>query len=142
MTRHVDLLAVLYQIWGALALVTGLALIVLGLGALAVVTSAQHAAYEGGLLAGLTAFTFFVFGTGAMLWGGAHLVTAKAARRRRHWARMGGVALAVLNLFFVPFGTALAIYAFWVLLNSESRRLFGAAGGARPGATEPVAPAT
>lgn len=124
MTRHIDLLAVLYQIWGALALVTGLAVLVLGAGALAVVTSAQHAAYEGGLLAGLTAFTFFVFGTGALLWGGAHLVTAKATRRRRHWARMGGLSLAVINLFFLPFGTALAIYAFWVLLRTESRQMF------------------
>ena len=126
MTRHVDLLAVLYQIWGALALVTGLAILLLGLGALAVVTSAQHAAYEGGLLAGLTAFTFFVFGIGALVWGGAHLVIAKAARRRRHWARLGGLSLAVLNLFFLPFGTALAIYAFWVLLNNDARRLFDA----------------
>jgi hypothetical protein len=129
MTRHVDLLAVLYQIWGALALVTGLAILVLGLGALAVVTSAQHAAYEGGLLAGLTAFTFFVFGTGALLWGGAHLVTAKATRRRRHWARLGGLSLAVLNLFFLPFGTALAIYAFWVLLSNEARSMFDTTGG-------------
>ena len=126
MIRHLDLLAVLYQIWGALALMTGLAIVVLGLGALAVVTSAQHAAYEGGLLAGLTAVTFFVFGFGALLWGGAHLVVAKATRRRRHWARMGGLSLAVINLFFLPFGTALAIYAFWVLLTAESRHLFDA----------------
>ena len=140
MTRHVDLLAVLYQIWGALALATGLAILVLGVGALAVVASAQRAAYEGGLLAGLTAFTFFVFGTGAMLWGGAHLVAAKATRRRRHWARMGGLSLAVINLFFLPFGTALAAYAFWVLLSGESRRLFATAGSARPGSMDPAAP--
>jgi hypothetical protein len=133
MTRHVDLLAVLYQIWGALALVTGLAIVVLGLGAMAVVRSAQHSAYEGGLLAGLTALTFFVFGTGALLWGGGHLVTAKAVRRRRPWARLAALSLAVLNLFFLPFGTALAIYAFWVMLNNESRRLFG-------GAAEPPNP--
>jgi hypothetical protein len=135
MTRHVDLLVVLYQIWGALALVTGLAILILSLGAVAVVTSAQHAAYEGGLLAGLTAFTFFVFGMGALLWGGAHLVTAKAARQRRHWSRMAALSLAVLNLFFLPFGTALAIYAFWVLLNHESQRLFAARPDASSGAT-------
>lgn len=129
MTRHVDLLAVLYQIWGALALVTGLAVLVLGLGAMAVVTSAQHAAYEGGLLAGLTAFTFFVFGIGALVWGGAHLITAKALRRRRHWARLCGLSLAVVNLFFLPFGTALAAYAFWVFLNNESRHMFDTKAG-------------
>jgi hypothetical protein len=25
----------------------------------------------------------------------------------------------------VPFGTALSVYAFWVLLNDEARRAFG-----------------
>jgi hypothetical protein len=127
MARHVDILVVLYRIWGYLALATGVAIVLLGLGALAVVTSAQRVAYEGGLLAGLTAVTFFVFGVGGVVWGGAHLFTAKAAKHRRHWARPVGLGLAVLNLFFLPFGTALAVYAFWVLLNNEARHLFEAA---------------
>jgi len=133
MIRHVDILVVLYRIWGYLALATGVAVVLLGLGALAVVTSAQRVAYEGGLLAGLTAVTFFVFGVGGVIWGGAHLLTAKAARRRRHWARPVALGLAVLNVFFLPFGTALAIYAFWVLLNHEARSLFD--GSASPGAS-------
>ena len=52
------------------------------------------------------------------------MLTGFAMRRRRYWARLAGLALAVLNLFFLPFGTALAIYAFWVLLSDQSRRLF------------------
>ena len=128
MVRHVDILIVLYRIWGYLALAAGVAIVLLGLGALAVVTSAQHAAYEGGLLAGLTAITFFVFGVGGVVWGGAHLLTAKAATLRRHWARPVGLGLAVLNVFFLPFGTALAIYAFWVLLSADARNLFDGAG--------------
>jgi len=36
------------------------------------------------------------------------------------------LALAVPNLFVLPFGTALAIYAFWVLLHNETRSLFEA----------------
>jgi len=35
-----------------------------------------------------------------------------------------GLALAVLNLFFRPVGTALAVYTFWELLSNESRRGF------------------
>ena len=31
--------------------------------------------------------------------------------------------LAVINLFVLPFGTALAIYTFWVLLHNEARAL-------------------
>jgi hypothetical protein len=30
----------------------------------------------------------------------------------------------VLNLFVLPFGTALGIYALWVLMNEQTRPLF------------------
>lgn len=42
----------------------------------------------------------------------------------RPWARILGLILAALNLFNVPFGTALALYAFWVLLKPETEVLF------------------
>lgn len=42
----------------------------------------------------------------------------------RPWARIAGIVLAVLNLLNIPFGTALGIYALWVLFNSETERLF------------------
>ena len=35
--------------------------------------------------------------------------------------RIATLWLAVLNLFVLPFGTALGIYAFWVLLHNETR---------------------
>jgi len=34
------------------------------------------------------------------------------------------LGLSVVNLFVLPFGTALAIYTFWVLLHDEVRALF------------------
>jgi len=34
------------------------------------------------------------------------------------------LVLAVFNLFVLPFGTALAVYTFWVLLHNETRALF------------------
>jgi hypothetical protein len=45
-------------------------------------------------------------------------------RRHKTWARLVGMGLAVLNLFVLPLGTALALYAFWVLLSEQTRRLF------------------
>ena len=39
--------------------------------------------------------------------------------------RFGALALAVPNLAVVPFGTALSVYAFWVLLNDDARAEFG-----------------
>ena len=38
--------------------------------------------------------------------------------------RLVTMGLAVPNLFVLPFGTALGIYALWVLLHNESRACF------------------
>jgi hypothetical protein len=133
MTRHIDLLAVFYQMWGALALVAGTAVLVLAIGALAIVSSTERAALGPDMAAGLTVGFFFVFAAGALAWGGIHLWTGYSLRAHKSWARLVGLALAVLNLFFLPVGTALAVYTFWVLLTNETRRLFepAATGGTR-----------
>jgi hypothetical protein len=124
MTRHVDLLAVFYLMWGALALVAGTAILMLALGALAIVTSATRAALGPDVAASLTVGLFFMFAAAALAWGGIHLWTGFSLRKHRAWARLTGLALAVLNLFFLPLGTALAVYTFWVLLSEPTRRLF------------------
>jgi hypothetical protein len=36
------------------------------------------------------------------------------------------LALAIVNLLVLPFGTALGGYALWILLTSDGRRLFDA----------------
>jgi hypothetical protein len=124
MTRHVDLLAVFYQMWGALALVAGSAVLVLALGALAIVTSAGRSALGPDVAAGLTVALFFLFAAGALAWGAIHVWTGVRLRTLRSSSRLVGLALAVPNLFFLPVGTALAVYTFWVLLSNETRKLF------------------
>ena len=133
MTRHIDLLAVFYQMWGALALVAGAAVLVLAAGALAIVTSAERAALGPDVAASVTVVFFSLFAVGALAWGGIHLWTGFSLRAHKAWARLVGLALAVLNLFFLPVGTALAVYTFWVLLSNETRRLFepGAVGSSK-----------
>jgi hypothetical protein len=42
------------------------------------------------------------------------------------WARIAGIVLAVLHLINIPFGTALGVYALWVLFNKDTERLFAA----------------
>lgn len=44
----------------------------------------------------------------------------------RPWARILGLVLAAVNLLNVPFGTAIALYGFWVLLKPETEALFTA----------------
>ncbi len=98
--------------------------LVLALGALAIVTSAGRSALGPDVAAGLTVALFFLFAAGALAWGAIHVWTGVRLRTLRSSSRLVGLALAVPNLFFLPVGTALAIYTFWVLLSNETRKLF------------------
>ena len=40
------------------------------------------------------------------------------------WARILVIVLSVLDLFNIPFGTALGIYGLWALLNTETEQMF------------------
>ena len=122
MERHVKILAILSSLWGALAMLVGLCLLVLSGGALAFLTTPQGEPV--GFAAGLTAGVFAIIGAFALLWGGAHVWSAVLLRRREPLGRILGLALALVNLLVLPFGTALGIYALWVLLTNEGRRLF------------------
>jgi hypothetical protein len=51
-----------------------------------------------------------------------------ALGRRQPFARLAALFFAVPNLLLAPFGTALGIYSWWVLLNDEARRTFGHGG--------------
>jgi hypothetical protein len=42
----------------------------------------------------------------------------------KQWARILAIILGALHLFSFPFGTALGIYTFWVLLSAQTTPLF------------------
>jgi len=76
------------------------------------------------LAAGLTTVVFAVIGAFALLWGGAHVWAAALLGKRRPFGRVLSLGLALVNLLVLPFGTALGVYALWILLTNEGRRLF------------------
>jgi hypothetical protein len=76
------------------------------------------------MTAGVTALLFIVFATALALGGYANAWVGYAIRQHRSPGRTGALMLAVMNLFVLPFGTALAIYTFWVLLHNDARALF------------------
>ena len=122
MQRHVTVLALLTGLWGALAILVGVALLLLAAGALAVLVGPDGAAV--GFAAGLTAGAFATIGVFALLWGGAHAWGALLLQRHRPAGRFLVLGLAVVDLLVLPFGTALGIYALWVLLTHDGRHLF------------------
>jgi hypothetical protein len=122
MLRHVHLLGILETLWGALAMLVGVSMLLLAAGALAALVDPLGTAVE--FAAGLTAGVFAVIGVFSLLWGGAHAWAAALLRRRLPLGRIVSLVLALVNLLLLPFGTALGVYALWVLLTDEGRRLF------------------
>jgi hypothetical protein len=117
---HLGLLSVLQQVWGAIGILLGASTLMLAAGAAAIgwTTGGDQIA------AGVTALAFTVCAAALLLAGGANAWVGIALRRREPRGRMSALALAVPNLFVLPFGTALGIYAFWVLLHNETRSMF------------------
>jgi hypothetical protein len=93
-------------------------------GALAVLVGPDGEAV--GFMAGLTAGAFATVGVCALLWGGGHVWGALLLQRRSATGRILVLALAIVNLLVLPFGTALGIYGLWVLLTHDGRHLFEA----------------
>ena len=86
---RVDLLGVLFMIWGALTMLIGASTLALGIAAAAIVASAGRAG-TGQFGASLTAVTFMTLAVLALIWGGVHLMVGTLVRRRRHWSRHRG----------------------------------------------------
>ena len=120
MRSHLRLLGVLQLAWGAIGLLLGSATLLLAIGALAI------GVMEAGdrVSAGVTAFTFGVFAAALLAGGAANAWAGRSLRREEAAGRSAVLWLSVINLFLLPFGTALGIYAWWVLLHAEARAVF------------------
>lgn len=124
MTAHVQFVAVLMVVGGALTTLVGLSALALGLAAAALFASAGGQGVGGQFGAGLTALTFLALALIAILWGLLHIVVGVTLRRRRHWSRLGALMLGSVDLALVPYGTAVGAYTLWVLLSEDGKRLF------------------
>lgn len=124
MRPHLHLLGILQVAWGLIGLLLGASTLLLAIGAMAIgVSSPQER-----MAAGVTAAMFVVFSVALLAGGGINAWAGRALRREQSKGRTAVLWLAVLNLFVLPFGTALGVYAFWVLLHNESRAVFVPAG--------------
>jgi fatty acid desaturase len=117
---HVNLLGLLQLTWGGMGLLLGASLLLLAAAAAAIARQPE----ADPLTAGATAMVFVVFAVALAAGGWASVWVGKALRRHKSQGRTGALLLALMNLFVLPFGTALAIYTFWVLLHNEVRALF------------------
>jgi hypothetical protein len=118
---HLTLLGILQMVWGGFGLILGLSTLLLALGAVAIGLSRQDERVS----AVATAVVFGLVSAALLVGGLANAWAGRSLHRHEQAGRLVTMGLAVPNLFVLPFGTALGIYAFWVLLHEETRRAFG-----------------
>lgn len=123
MSSHVEFVAVLMVVGGALTTIVGLSTLALGVAAAALFASAAGQG-SGHVAAGLTAVSFIALAVIAIVWGLLHIVVGVPLRGRRHWSRLGALMLGSVDLALLPYGTALGAYTLWALLSEDGRRLF------------------
>jgi hypothetical protein len=124
LSSHVDFLGALFIIWGALTALVGVATLALSVGAVALIASAARGGGGRQIAAGFTALVFTTLAVIAILWGAAHIIVGVPMRRRTPWARLVGLMLGSVDLVLLPYGTALGVYALYVLLHEKTRALF------------------
>ncbi len=76
------------------------------------------------MAAGITAAAFTTLAFIAILWGTAHVMVGVPLRRYTPWSRFIALMLGSVDLLLLPYGTALGVYALYVLLNEKGKALF------------------
>ena len=115
MEKHINVLAILFIIYSSMTLLAAivvLAFFLLG-GAFIQEPDVSSLVVIVGLL--LAALLFVLSAPG--------LIAGYGLMRYRSWSRILTMILAVINAFNVPLGTALAVYALWVLTQDEAVRI-------------------
>jgi len=123
MAQHVKILGILHIVFSALCLIVGLIVLVVMGGIAGIVGAAdqtQDAAVAVPILAAIGAFVCVI----CLVLGLPGLIGGIGLIQFRSWARILVIVLSALDLIHVPFGTALGIYGFWVLLNPQTEALF------------------
>jgi hypothetical protein len=114
--KHVTVLGVLYIGVSLVSLVIaiGLFMILGGVGVAVNDPVAQRVLITVGTIIAcmlsITSLPSLVAGTGLLM--------------RRAWGRILALILAVFKLFNIPIGTAIGVYAFWVLMQDEAEAIF------------------
>lgn len=125
MERHINILSVLFIIFGVLGLVAAIGFFMFGAGTAATIVANDQsndakvgAAWAGGCMTFIAAII--------ALLSIPSIIAGWGLSKRKSWARMLTIIIAILSLPQMPIGTALGIYAIIVMFNDETKRLLTA----------------
>lgn len=122
MDTHVKVLGILNIIGSLLGLCAAMMLSVVFAGVAATVAAdGDPDAAVAIPIIGLSGMALVAF---LVVWSLPGLIVGIGLMKRRPWARIGGIVVAILSLVAVPFGTILGAYGLWVLFSKDTERLF------------------
>ena len=113
MQKHIRIISIIMIVSGILYLLATLLLGVIGLIALNNQAQTGDIAAMPAIITGIV--LLFPLGFIAVL----HILTGRAFRAGTNWARISLWILAIINLGNVPVGTAIGVYAMWVLVKTR-----------------------
>ena len=123
MAQHVKILAILFIVFGIICLAFAAFFFFIGAGTAFAGANAAHndedragAMFAGGCMGTIAAVIAIL--------GLPNIIAGWGLLKYRNWARILTIVLAILNVLNFPFGTALAIYALWVLFHEQTQALF------------------
>ncbi len=123
MATHVRILGILHIVLGSIGILIGLGLFAFFGGLAALVGFQEHgpdALIPTFVLTGVGGFILIVL----LVLSVPGIIAGIGLLNRRPWARVLTIVLSVLNLFHVPFGTALGVYGLVVMFQPETESLF------------------
>ena len=112
------LLGIMFIVWGVLSLLFGIAAF-FGLAFLGLLSG------DGGAVAVLGLMAIFVGGF-CIITGIPEIIGGWGLLNKKPWARTLVIVMAIINIIDPPFGTALGVYALWVLFKTESEQALAA----------------
>jgi hypothetical protein len=125
MEQQIKILSVIFIIVGILGLVVAGAFLVLGAGTAATILSQDQsneaqvgAAWAGGCI------TFIAVSIGILAI--PSIIAGWGLSKRKSWARLLTIILAILSLPQFPIGTAIGVYALIVMFNDETKGILAA----------------
>ena len=123
MESHVKTLAILHIVFGGLGLLLAVGMLLLfgGIAGLTgIADSSGDAHFTIPIIGGIGLLIFCVL----LVLSLPGIIAGFGLLNFQPWARILTIVLSVLDLFHVPFGTALGVYGLWVLLSQDTERLF------------------
>jgi hypothetical protein len=118
MEKHVTFVAVINIAFGFLGIFIGAVLLILLVGA--GIISQDPEALKITTIVGVSIGCFLIVISIPEIIGGFGLL------KRKPWARVLILVIAVIDLMFIPIGTLIGIYELWVLLQEDTAKLFQA----------------